>query len=256
MEKIKLVIRDASPQERTAVLFSGGLDSTVLASLLSQHTRVKLYTVGKEGSFDMEMGRKTAAFLELPWNGLVVDHDQIIRGLSELISILPTDNPVVLSYELPLYLAALEIPEVHLFSGQGADELFGGYAKYVELSDGERETKMAEDLENLLQEGLLLEERIAEYHDKVIHYPFLDLEVRGMVGKLPMDYKIRGETRKVLLRDIARILKLEEVATRKKKAAQYGTGIMDSMRKEARRRNTGVRGLIEQLATGGRAPET
>ena len=237
-----------------AVAFSGGLDSTIISTLLARHSRPKLYTVGIEGSFDLAIGEQTAEMLGLPWEGIVVEEQDLIDGILEIVKIIPTTNPVTISFEMPLFLVASRIKERHLYSGQGADELFAGYAKYVEMSDEERERTIHDDLIRLLEQGLIYEKDLVKSNDKELHCPYVHPMVLDVVRAIPLTEEFRGSERKAVLRDVARLLDLGEIADRKKKAAQYGSGIMKTLRRAAKRNGMTVRAFIRVLAREGEIP--
>jgi asparagine synthase (glutamine-hydrolysing) len=64
---------------------------------------------------------------------------------------------------------------------------------------------------------------------------------------LPTDQCVDGQSRKVVLREAARLLGLYQVADRPKKAAQYGSGVMRVMKAEAKRLGVELRELLTTL---------
>jgi asparagine synthase (glutamine-hydrolysing) len=116
------------------VLLSGGVDSAVLAALAAQETRdaVHTFTIGfEERSFD----ERTEARLVAERYG-TNHHELLVRPDPQLL--LPAlaeafDEPFADSSALPTYLVsqlAAEHVKVAL-SGEGGDELFGGYYTYA-----------------------------------------------------------------------------------------------------------------------------
>jgi asparagine synthase (glutamine-hydrolysing) len=229
------------------VLFSGGLDSTIIARVASEYGPVSLYTIGIEGAHDLIMGEKTAAELELPFNPIVLDEKAIIANLVPLSKLLMDSSPLPLSYEMPLFVVASLSKETVLLSGQGADELFGGYSRYLLMDSDQLAKGMKRDLENLLLRGVDNEQRIASHFQKTIHHPYLHPDVIREATLLPTDQCVDGQSRKVVLREVARLLGLDKVADRPKKAAQYGSGIMRVMKAEAKRLGVGLKELIPAL---------
>ncbi|HOE52388.1 MAG TPA: asparagine synthase-related protein [Methanomassiliicoccales archaeon] len=216
----------------TAVLFSGGLDSVLLVALARQCADMRLYTVGYPGSHDLKAGERAAGELGLPWKGIVLDDDALRAAVIFLRERLGLSDPVVISFELPLYIVCATVPEGVLLSGQGADELFGGYARYAHMTDGERVRSMKEDLRALLAEGLPREERLATLFGKRLVCPYLSPETIKAAEAVPPT-ALRGELgNKGPLRDLALGLGLS-VARAPKKAAQYGSGTMRAMKRMA-----------------------
>jgi asparagine synthase (glutamine-hydrolysing) len=229
------------------VLFSGGLDSTIIAKIASQYGQVALYTIGIEGAHDLLVSQKTAEELGLSWNPIVLHEEAIIANLIPLSRLLKNKSPLPLSYEMPLFVVASLAKENILLSGQGADELFGGYSRYLLMDDDQLAKSMNQDLKNLLFRGVNNEHEIASHFNKRILHPYLHPEVIREAALLPRGQFIDGQSRKVVLRDVARLLGLHQVADRPKKAAQYGSGIMRVMKTEAKRMGVGLRELVPTL---------
>jgi asparagine synthase (glutamine-hydrolysing) len=228
-------------------MFSGGLDSTVVARLASEVSQVTLYTMGVEGAHDILVSEGGSQQLGLPWEALVLREEEIISALPRLASIIGTDSPLTLSFEMPLWVGAARCKERLILTGQGADELFGGYARYQKMGPGQLMKNMEKDQDELLEVGVRREQAIAAHFGKDARYPFLHPKVIELARALSPDDCVRGETRKVVLRDVAQLLGLDEAAQRPKKAAQYGSGVMKVMKAEAKRRGIELRQLVSVL---------
>lgn len=249
---LRKAVAEACEGQEVGVLFSGGLDSTVLARLVSFDGRVRLYTIGMLDSHDLVVSKETASDLGLEWEGMVLEPKDVMEALPRLSSMIETESPLVLSFEMPLYLVAARAKERILISGQGADELFGGYARYAMMGEDELRANLDKDLEGLQLVGAERERRIAAHFGKVIRHPFLHRDVVELARALPASECIRDGERKKILRDVAALLDLGPVVSRPKKAAQYGSGVMKEMKAEARRRGVPLSGLVASL----RASET
>jgi asparagine synthase (glutamine-hydrolysing) len=116
------------------VLLSGGVDSGALAALaaLESSERVQTFSIGfEEGSFDeLADARKVAERYETDHHELVLrpDATELLPKLAAAF-----DEPFADSSALPTYLVSeLAARDVKVaLSGEGADELFGGYYTYV-----------------------------------------------------------------------------------------------------------------------------
>jgi asparagine synthase (glutamine-hydrolysing) len=247
LDILRQVVRETCAGSSVAVLFSGGLDSSVLAALCGEVGPVMLYTVGIAGAHDLGTAEETAARRGWRWEGIEISPDEVIRSLAPLASVIGTSEPLPVSFEMPLYLVAKRAGERRLVSGQGADELFGGYARYMGLGEAERRRCMDEDILSLVSAGSGMDRAIAARFDKEMRHPFLDPRVLDFASRLPPEQCIDGARRKVVLREVARLLALNEEAEREKKAAQYGSGIMKVMKAEARHRGTDLRALVRTL---------
>jgi asparagine synthase (glutamine-hydrolysing) len=240
-------VKEECDEAEAGVLFSGGLDSTVLAKLASTWCQVRLYTIGMPESHDLKVAEETASDLDMRWEGILLDRRDILRALPRISEIIGTDNPLVLSFEMPLYIVSAMAKERLLISGQGADELFGGYARYARMSEAELSLNLDQDLKSLLTVGMERERKIADAFGKDIRHPYLHRAVVEMAQHLPMSELIRDGERKKVLRDVATLLHLGPVAARPKKAAQYGSGVMRQMRSEAKERGIPISDLASSL---------
>lgn len=234
----------------TAVAFSGGLDSGVIAAIASRHGKIKLYTVGTEGSYDVEASRELAEMMGLEWQHILLTDDELESNLKEMISITGTVNPITLSFEIPIYYVMKYIPESNILSGQGADEIFAGYAKYENMEHDELRDRMNHDMLTLMRTTEEHENKVARNFNKTLRYPYLSDDVLKIVEKADIADLAPKDVRKAFLRDVAILLNEPEIAAKPKKAAQYGSGTMESLRRIAKRKGMTVNGLIGSLSDG------
>ena len=116
------------------VLLSGGDDSATLAALAAQESgeRVRTFSIGfRERSFDeLERARLVARRYDTDHHELIVEPDvaELLTRLAEVF-----DEPLADSSAVPTYLVS-QLASQHVkvaLSGEGGDELFGGYYTYV-----------------------------------------------------------------------------------------------------------------------------
>ena len=122
-------------------------------------------------------------------------------------------------------------------SGQGADELFGGYNRYLKsYEEGNLALEIREDISNMYHANLERDDACAMLNSMELRLPFLDESLVEYAINLPDKNKISGKgdvLRKNVLRKLAFNEGLDtEIAYRPKKAAQYGTGIDKILRKK------------------------
>jgi asparagine synthase (glutamine-hydrolysing) len=248
LEALDAAMADIAPG--AAILFSGGVDSGILATVARRHWRPMLYTVGVEGSPDLIASEEAAECLNLPWTPMIIDASEVERQALALLDMVPPDDPVTLSFELPLKIVASQVREDTLITGQGADELFAGYSRYLIMGPEELESALVSDLEKVLEHAAPLERRIATHHGKQVFHPFLDPRVIQAARSIPSNELIVQGTRKAPLRHAAAEIGVGPPTWREKKAAQYGSGIMNTLRSLARRRSLTLREYLEELAAG------
>ncbi len=225
-----------------ALSFSGGLDSGILAYLLKD-CNAKFYTVGIEGSKDIENAEEAASHLGISVDVIEIGEYDILEGLLFLKRIDPSMDVLEASFELPLYFVSSYSMEDFVMTGQGSDELFGGYKKYLENPE-----LMREDFNRLLVRTKPREVKIATLLGKELLTPYLSKRVMEFSQNLPLELKIRNGIRKYILREAARILGVpESIYTREKKAAQYGSGIWKMIKRMAKEQDKSVEEFFASL---------
>ena len=239
------VSRAISGESRVAVAYSGGLDSSLVASLAKEFAVVQCYTCGFSASFD---SRNAKAFAEK--EGLSVElitptRSELLSLVAEAALIMDTTDPVRIAYTVPLLCVLDHSKETRILAGNGADELFGGYAKYGGSSDPRG--MMSRDLEKALFEGNLLSSA-ARGLGKELGLPFASEELRAFAARTDLDKKIGGGGRKIILRQVAELLGLPS-HSRPKKAAQYSSGVMKEMRRESEQQGLRLSDWTSRIAS-------
>ncbi len=241
-ELAKILREEVTCVEDSAIAFSGGLDSGILAYLLKD-CKIKGYVVGEEGSRDVDNALQGAELLRIPLEIIPLEEKDVVEGIIFLKRIQPDITPLEVSFELPLYITLSRIREEALFTGQGADELFGGYRKYLEDPG-----RMEEDFDTLIHKTLPRERRMATLLGKDIITPYLSPRIVELARKVPVDLKIRDGVRKWILREVGKILGVpEEIVSREKKAAQYGSGVWKMIKRMAKEENMEVEEFLRIL---------
>ena len=114
---------------------SGGIDSSAVVGLMSRHsnTAIKTFSVGFSESAYSELGyAKTIA------EQFKTDHHELIVSQEHLMDHLPAliryrDAPVAEPSDIPIYLLSVEARKTvkMVLTGEGSDEILGGYPKHV-----------------------------------------------------------------------------------------------------------------------------
>lgn len=208
------------------LLYSGGLDSSVLAWCLRDRDPT-LFTLGSPGAFDVEAARTGSKMLQLRHAEALIalpDVAKVVREWSGEVQELSEPMRSVVVAEI---LALERAPPGKILLGQGADELFLGYAHYRRLDTAAADLRAAEDLTILRDREWPRVERIAMRLGRTVGAPYLDRDFDALLAQVPVDaHAPSGGPTKPLLREIARALGVPQtLVDRPKKALQYGSGV-------------------------------
>ncbi len=116
--------------DRGAVALSGGVDSALVARLAG----LQCVVVGLPGSHDLQRARLAAGELDLTLHEVQIDPAQIEEALAAVLPVIPDKDPVNASIAATLFFVcrwAGDHGVERVLAGQGADELFGGYSRYL-----------------------------------------------------------------------------------------------------------------------------
>lgn len=234
----EVISKNPIPPDELGVLYSGGLDSSVITALLTNlySESFQLVVAGINTAKDVMFARKGAEALNLPLTLKMLTTVEVEEALPTILSILGQVDVLHVELAIPLFFAARcasQFGMTALYTGQGADELFGGYAKYEKgfLNSGEEAvlTEMKSDLQTLNTKTLPSMKAIVSHHNCQLLVPFCDKTIIEFSTSIPLSCKIvldSGEViRKQILRLLAKGLGLPpEFVYAPKRALQYGSG--------------------------------
>ena len=223
--------------DKVGIIFSGGIDSVIIAWLAKKMVpEVICYTGGIRGSNDIVYARQIAKKLNLKLRVNELTQDEVEEMIPEVINTIEDTNAGQVEVAIPVYAAVKLAHEDGInvmFSGQAADELFGGYAWYARVVEKEGYQKlrdhMTQDLLLLYKETLEREDKITMAHSIEMREPFLDMEVIRCSMGMDLKLNIKGASDivgKHVHRKLAQKLGIpKNIAYRIKEAAQHGSGM-------------------------------
>jgi len=110
---------------------SGGVDSSLISSIASLQSKDKIntYTIGFPELNEFEYARKVAKKYNTNHHEIVIDTDDFFKNMLEVIKY--KDAPLGVPNEIPLAIMSKKLKEkiTVVLSGEGADELMGGYGR-------------------------------------------------------------------------------------------------------------------------------
>lgn len=181
------------------VLLSGGLDSSLTSSIaarLLEGTGQKLhsFSIGLDDtSPDLLAARKVADFLGTDHHEIQFTVEQGIAVLDKLVWHLETYDVTSIRASTPMYFLSKAITDMGIkmvLSGEGADEIFGGYLYFrnaPSVLDFQKET--IERVQKLFTADLLRADKSTMAHGLEARVPFLDKEFLELAIKIKPEEK-------------------------------------------------------------------
>ena len=203
------VARSLEGEQSVGLMISGGLDSSLVAALVRDMDPAprKSFCVGSPESSDLAAARQVA-------EALGTEHHEYEYSLKEMLDVLPkviyyleSFEPSLVRSSVPNYFAfkmASEHCDVVL-SGEGADELFSGYAYLKEIDDPvELDRELIRVINNLHHIGLQRGDRMSAANGIEVRMPFLDKELMAYALSIPVEWKLRQTSKKLVEKWILR----------------------------------------------------
>jgi len=211
------------------LLLSGGLDTALLACLASRYTKPTCITVAMRGAPTPDVGyaRLVASRLNL---GHYVHHfgdDELEEGLRASVRVMKSFDPMEIRNSAAIYVA-LKAGRTRglatFMTGDGADELFGGYSFLFGLTRAELEAEFQKLWANMRFSSIYLARELGVE----ARLPFLDPRFKTMAQNLDVRLKVKSEGGQVwgkwVLRKASEKLIPPEIAWRAKVPIEVGTG--------------------------------
>lgn len=221
---------------------SGGLDSSVIAALAARaiDRPLKTFAVGMAGSPDLAGARAVADHIGADHHELVFAADDMARVLPHVIYQLESADVDLVRSAIPTHFATT-LARRHtkaVLTGEGADELFAGYAYHHAYAG--RPRALADEITRSLGAmhniNLQRVDRITMAQGLEARTPFLDRDLIDFAQSIPASLKMKivdetlhKTTEKWILRKACADLLPPEVLWRRKAQFDEGSGTADAL---------------------------
>ena len=217
---------------QTAILFSGGLDSSLIATVAKRFCEPLLVTAGIENSSDLEAACAVAAQLGLPHEKVVLGEAEIIKVYNKWHRLARGGQLNKIELMVPVFAccrAAAKAGKWNVLLGSGAEELFVGYERYFDYLKEKKDLKeiLEKEFAALPAGDCAATDMVAKSFGMAAKYPFLNAAFSQEVLSLPIKERVgTRENKKPLLRKMAQNLGVPALAVERRKIAmQYGSGV-------------------------------
>jgi len=241
------------------LLLSGGLDSSLISAITARkikqqqeaaasdpHSRtwfpqLHSFSIGLDGSPDLIAAQKVADYIGSVHHSFTFTIEEGLRAISDVIYHLETFDVTTVRASTPMYLLSRKIKAMGIkmvLSGEGADEIFGGYLYFHKAPNKEEFHKeTVRKLKDLHMYDCLRANKSTAAWGVEARVPFLDKEFLDFAMTFdPKDKLIQGERKeKWVLRKAFEGYLPEEILWRQKEQFSDGVGYswIDSLRDKA-----------------------
>ncbi|MBW8185911.1 asparagine synthase B [Shewanella nanhaiensis] len=227
------------------VLLSGGLDSSVISAITQTFAKRRIedddessawwpqlhsFAVGLEGAPDLIAAQKVADAIGTIHHEITFTFQDGIDAIKDVIYHLETYDVTTIRAATPMYLMARKIKAMGIkmvLSGEGADELFGGYLYFHKAPNAQAfHEELVRKLDKLHLFDCLRANKAMAAWGLEARVPFLDKEFMDVAMRINPEAKMSkdGKIEKHILRQAFEHKLPQEVAWRQKEQFSDGVG--------------------------------
>lgn len=215
---------------------SGGLDSSIIAALARQHMdELHTFSVGVEGSRDIEAARRVARHIDSIHHEYLYTPQEVMARLPEIIYHLESFDQDLVRSAIPCYFCARLASDYVkvILTGEGADELFAGYTYYKDIHNpAALHQELRRSVTALHNINLQRVDRLTMCHGIEGRVPFLDTALIELAQTIPPELKLFEDgsgprIEKWILRKACEDLLPAEIVWRDKEQFDEGSGTVD-----------------------------
>lgn len=228
--KLRFLLEESVHKNLTdGILFSGGLDTSVLATVASKFARLKAFTCALQGAPapDVECAKLMAN--KLKWRHYIhyFNEDELFETIPLVVKALRLFDPMEIRNSITIFIAsklAKDNGADSVITGDALDELFAGYPWLFNVKREELDLELLKMWNIMMFSSITIGKAIGVE----VETPYLDPEFKTFAMKLDSQYKIREErgkkwgkwiVRKAFEGDLP-----EEIAWRRKDPIEVGSG--------------------------------
>jgi asparagine synthase (glutamine-hydrolysing) len=221
-------------------LLSGGLDSSLIASIATRKLgKIKTFSIGLDGSPDLKAARVVADYLKTDHTEVKFTIREGLAHLNDVIYSLESYDTTTIRASTPMWLLCKYIKQHttcrYIFSGEGADEILGGYLYFRNAPNvDEFACENMRRLRLIHQFDGLRADRCAGAHGLDLIVPFLDKNFIDFCMTINQTEKT-GKIEKRILREAFQGYLPDSILWRQKDGMSdaVGTNWVDEIKKYA-----------------------
>jgi asparagine synthase (glutamine-hydrolysing) len=211
------------------ILFSAGLDTSILATVASKFSRLKAFTCAFQGAPapDIECAKLMATKLKLGHYIHYFTEDEMFEAVPLVVKTLQTFDPMEVRNSLTVFIAskfAKDNGADSVMTGDALDELFAGYLWLFDLEKEKLDMELLKMWDTMTFSSVPMGKAVGVE----VKTPYLDPDFKSFAMKLDSKYKIQEERGrkwgKWIMRKAFEDVLPEEIAWRTKDPIEVGSG--------------------------------
>lgn len=196
-----VIKRIVTTERPVACLLSGGLDSSLITSLVNNYYKtnnpshqLETYSIGLNGSVDLSYAKIVADYLGTKHTEIIVTEKEMFEAIDEVIYAIESYDTTTVRASLGNYLIGKYISKNSsakvILNGDGSDELFGGYIYMNKCLDTvEYDKEIRRLLKDICYFDVLRSDKCISSHGLEPRTPFLDKHLVNYYLSLPIELR-------------------------------------------------------------------
>lgn len=213
------------------MLFSGGIDTSILAAIVSKYVRIRGFTCAfkQANALDLKYAKLMAKQLNIEHYINPFDEDEIFEVIPDVVKVLGSFDPMEVRNSITIMIGlrfAKSYGSTKLITGDGADELFAGYHMYYRhVGNKEKLSAMLKRMWGIMAFSSV---PLGKTLGIEVRQPFLDSKVKEFAMNMDPRYNVQEERGEVwgkwILRKAYEDVLPPEVRWRDKNPIEVGSG--------------------------------
>ena len=191
-------------EREIGALLSGGLDSSLIAAIVSSfsESKLKTFSIGMQGSIDLEYALTVSKYIDTDHHQIEITENEFLDAIETVIYNIESFDITTVRASIGNYLVSKYIKQNTdckvIFNGDGSDEVCGGYLYMMNAPSDEHFQRETEDLVNQIYLfDVLRSDRSISSNGLEARTPFLDKSFVQYYLSIPSKMKTFGAENKI-----------------------------------------------------------
>ncbi len=212
-----------------ALLLSGGLDTSILATIAARHAELQAFTIALKGANapDIQYAELVAERLGLKHTIYRFNDSELYEAIDTVIQVMKSFDPMEIRNSVTVQVGlriAKEQGAKKVITGDGCDELFAGYSFFFPMTFERLEKELAK-MWSIMR---FSSQTLAESLGIEVNLPYLQEKFKSLSMQIPVELKVHREMGRVhgkwIMRKAFEDTLPQEIIWRTKAPIEQGSG--------------------------------